>query len=89
MDIVRVKQIGQELAFLNSSISDYLNKIALEFRQADKDTEVHQLAFSMGVLSGHIMQRIATIEKLSVELKTAIEPPKFETIGGGGSGGVK
>ena len=73
MEIGRVRQIGQETALLKASIADFLSKIAVEFRQADKDTEVHQLAFSMGVLSGHIMQRLDTLGKLASELSAAEE----------------
>lgn len=73
MEIGRVRQIGQETALLKASIADYLNKVALEFRHADKDTEVHQLAFYVGGFSACIMQRLETLGKLASELSAAEE----------------
>lgn len=73
MEIGRVRQIGQETALLKASIADYLDKVAREFRQADKDTQVHELAFPIGALTAHIMQRLDTLGKLASELSAAEE----------------
>lgn len=86
MDIMRAKQIGQEIGLLNASIESYIDRISRLFRQADKDTQIIDVAFCVGGECAHIMQRIDTLRKLSAELKEAKQTGAVGVIGG--SGGV-
>lgn len=71
MEICRVRQIGQEVALNKASIADYVEKVSREFRQADKDTQVHELAYPIGAIMAHVMQRLDSLGKLASELSSA------------------
>lgn len=88
LNLIRIHQIGQEIGLLNASIENYIDRISRHFRQADKDTQISDVAFCVGGECAYIMQRLETLRKLSNELNSAKQTGAGGTMGQGGSGGV-
>lgn len=71
MDNNRVRQIGHQQALIKASIENYIGRIAREFRQADKDTQLADIAFTIGSECTYIRERLETLGKLASELSSA------------------